>query len=711
MNYSVGAIDGTYTWSVGAAAGEIISVGEGVLYDGRAGVDEDVNSVLQPTTREDPQLEGLVPAPESPLPLTFTFDEMRRFKAMFLYLTTSNLNAQPKISATVKFGANSSVWDDAKVTWSWSSTDLVPPGPHNLTLDLKKRPGATLQVTLLVSSLEVNILELYFDSTPCGCRLGDWEKRQTTSPEEHTAGRPPEPPADVWAVYTAHQHRTYVGVAVGFSVGVGVLVLVWAGVWLRRRQGKASSPRVFRRPPPDTLDMKSLMEGVGLGVGIGGTITPTYEEGSCLLYDDIQKSPLTSPHNTLPRGRPLTPDHVPVYATPTLRPVTTLRPSSTFPATSTFTSIPRPMTLAALPNPPPPIPPPPENFDRQIKVPAVTGAWLTCVYRQNPSIPSSPISMPTPIIAPQFVSRTQLLASGAFATLSLGVVSENIEASLAEDGNLATPPSSAALITVTAHEAVPAAKRHAQLLATLKHENVASLMGVVLGGVGVTMVMEYHPEAHLPEYLRSRTLAPAQHPQAIDQAAVSVSWLLELAVQIASGMAFLERCSVTHTDLAARNVLILGEVAKITQVGSALPRYSGDYWRSPDGRGPAPLRWISPEALCQGAFSSSSDVWSYGVTLWEILTLARRPPHQHMSHDLLFHALLATHNQQVQSQIRPSSPVSETYATPQLVLMAPTWCPREIQDVMTACWRPQPDQRPSFGTIQNILDAYLSAHK
>lgn len=156
-------------------------------------------------------------------------------------------------------------------------------------------------------------------------------------------------------MYTAHQHRTYVGVAVGFSVGVGVLVLVWAGVWLRRRRGKSSSPRVFRRPPPDTLDMKSLMEGVGVGVGVLGSSTPTYEEGSCLLYEDLQKMPL------VPTPRPHTPDSTPVYATPTLK------PSSTFPSTSYFTPIPRPVTLASIPRPPP-IPPPPEKFDSKIQV-------------------------------------------------------------------------------------------------------------------------------------------------------------------------------------------------------------------------------------------------------------------------------------------------------------------------------------------------------
>ncbi|KAK4296079.1 hypothetical protein Pmani_031403 [Petrolisthes manimaculis] len=533
--------------NVGAGVGETVGVGEGLLFDGRVGGAED-----PPTPLLHQGVEGLEPAPDTPVVMIFNFDVMRRFKALYLYLITSQPGPKPRIEACVKFGSNTSTFDStpSPPAYTFPSKVLLPPGPHNLTLDLHLRPATSLLLEVDVIGLEVDILEVYFESSPCGCKLGEWEKNTPTSPEEHTLSRPPpHPPTDdVWAVYTAHQHRAYVGVAVGFSVGAGVLILVWAGLW----------------------------------------------------------------------------------------------------------------------------------------VPSVTGPWLTCVYRHDPPTttpttpPITPPITPTPtptLLSPGRITRTDLLASGAFATLSVCVLCDEGEE---EEGHLDqhTMRSSqqAALISVSAHKVAPPATRQAQLLCSLCHENVCGLVGVLVGGpvVGVT-----------------------------------VSELVGLVRGVAAGMAYLESRHVTHTDLAARNVLVVGGVVKVTQVGSALPRYSSDYWRPPDGRGPAPLRWCSPEALCQGEFSSSSDVWSFGVVVWEILTLARRQPHHHLSDDLLFHALVTTFRHITTTTTttntlhHPASTTApqHTYATPQLVLPAPAWCPREVEEVMTSCWRPHPTQRPTFASV------------
>lgn len=696
----------------GVNKGGDVVVGDGILYDGHPGAleEQEVMGLMDPPS----DVEGIIPAPSSPLTINFKFDVMRRFKAITLLFLTSQLGRGASIKLRVDFGSNSSHVDDLPVLGSWSWDDLsssdegIPKTIHNLTLPIRDRPGKLLTLNLVVEDVEINLQEIFFDSAPCGCKLGDYSRRPVAVPEERTAERPtsaPEPPKDVWAVYTAHQHHTYVGVAVGFSVGVGLLVLVWAVVWVRRRRCKASSPNVFRRPPPDTLDMKSLMEGVTFG-GVGMNINnnnPTYEEGNHLLYDDLQRSPVVTPQGTLCSYKSRKSDG-PVYATPSLILAAHTAPST--PTTGLPSNAPRTSpthyqptrsitmpTVTALPPPPPP----PQQHQRlthqQIQVPQVTGPWLTCIYRA--SCPSSPHGTPgnsSPLLhlPPHNITRTRTLASGAFATLSTGVIWKGGSREGGEG------PQPAALIAVSAPEVAQEAQKHAQMLCRLTHKNIANLMGVVMGGVGVTLVLEYQADSHLPEYLQARTLAPTDHHEHNnhDDNTISVNSLVAMVTGVASGMAFLEARGITHTDLAARNVLVVNGVMKITQIGSALPRYSADYWRPPDGRGPAPLRWISPEALCKSMWSSSSDVWSFGVLVWEVVTLARRRPHHHLSDDLLFHALLQSHAHSAQ-------PSTQTYRHSQVSLSGPSWCPQAMQDVMSACFRANPAHRPTF---QQIID-------
>ena len=75
-----------------------------------------------------------------------------------------NLTFQPKMKAKVSFGSNSTLYDDTPVTTTWATTDLAAAGPQNLTFDLRQRPGVTLQLEVVVSGMEANILEVYFDS-------------------------------------------------------------------------------------------------------------------------------------------------------------------------------------------------------------------------------------------------------------------------------------------------------------------------------------------------------------------------------------------------------------------------------------------------------------------------------------------------------------------------------------------------------------------
>ncbi|XP_037784073.1 discoidin domain-containing receptor tyrosine kinase B-like, partial [Penaeus monodon] len=135
VSYTVGGSKS----SAGAGVGEVTGVGEGLLYDGRVGGDEaeefggavrdDLVPPAAPThdpprdhRGDDTRVEGLEPVPETPLSLVFNFDAMRRFRAMHVFLTASHRDQKPAISATVKFGANSSFFDDVAVTSTWSES-------------------------------------------------------------------------------------------------------------------------------------------------------------------------------------------------------------------------------------------------------------------------------------------------------------------------------------------------------------------------------------------------------------------------------------------------------------------------------------------------------------------------------------------------------------------------------------------------------------
>ena len=105
--------------------------------------------------------------------------------------------------------------------------------------------------------------------------------------------------------------------------------------------------------------------------------------------------------------------------------------------------------------------------------------------------------------------------------------------------------------------------------------------------------------------------------------------LVSMCVDVAKGCCYLEELHFVHRDLAARNCLVSSadptlRVVKIGDFGLARDIYRNDYYRK-EGEGLLPVRWMAPESLVDGVFTSQTDVWSFGVLLWEILTLGQQP--------------------------------------------------------------------------------------
>uniref|UniRef100_A0A094ZLS0 Tyrosine-protein kinase n=1 Tax=Schistosoma haematobium TaxID=6185 RepID=A0A094ZLS0_SCHHA len=190
------------------------------------------------------------------------------------------------------------------------------------------------------------------------------------------------------------------------------------------------------------------------------------------------------------------------------------------------------------------------------------------------------------------------------------------------------------------------------------------------------LVLELAPLGPINKYLKKR-------PD------VSVHTLTELMHQVALGMAYLESCKFVHRDLAARNVLLVTRhFAKISDFGmSKALNFGSDYYRAATA-GKWPLKWYAPECIYYFRFDSKSDVWSYGITLWEVYSYGERP-----YRDMKGAQILAMLDQGLR-------------------LSRPSRCPESIYSVMQQCWNFEGVHRPTFAelvlTISRILRAMPS---
>ncbi|XP_065841791.1 fibroblast growth factor receptor 3-like [Oscarella lobularis] len=181
------------------------------------------------------------------------------------------------------------------------------------------------------------------------------------------------------------------------------------------------------------------------------------------------------------------------------------------------------------------------------------------------------------------------------------------------------------------------------------------------------IVMEYAELGDLHRFLRkSRSVGIDDNKQ------------FAFAQQIAEGMKFVVSKGCVHRDLAARNVLVCaGQRLKISDFGLAKDLQSAAYYRKTTRGGVIPFRWCAPEVLLYRTYSEYSDVWSYGIVLWEIATLGGTP-YPGIPVEKLFELLTG------KSDYRMSKPRN---------------CSQKLYDVMVRCWNTVPDTRPTFSQI------------
>ncbi|KAG8594278.1 hypothetical protein GDO81_001142 [Engystomops pustulosus] len=200
----------------------------------------------------------------------------------------------------------------------------------------------------------------------------------------------------------------------------------------------------------------------------------------------------------------------------------------------------------------------------------------------------------------------------------------------------------------------------------LKHKNLVNLLGVVLHN-GLYLVMELMSKGNLVGYLRSRGRNNVPHQQ-----------LLRFSLDVVQGMEYLEEKRMVHRDLAARNILVSENVeAKISDFGLAKSKLL------PEDLSRLPIKWTAPEALRLNKFSSRSDVWSFGILLWEIFSFGRAPYPKMTIREVL---------QRVQDGYRMDAPES---------------CQPVVFTLMKSCWEEDPSKRPSFKKLREKLEKIM----
>lgn len=236
-------------------------------------------------------------------------------------------------------------------------------------------------------------------------------------------------------------------------------------------------------------------------------------------------------------------------------------------------------------------------------------------------------------------------------------------------------------------------RKEVEILSNFQHKNVIPLLGVSLNNGGHScLILEYMKYGDLNEYIRLRS--GSYHavagscgnlPDGVEFQSPELSFhnLLLIAEQVADGLSYMSSKRFVHRDIATRNILVGDDLlVKISDFGLAQDIYGLDYYRV-DTQKMLPLRWLSPEALMLGKFTVASDIWSFGITLWEIFTYGMQP-------------FYGCNNQEVCQRIRCLKVPERPYC-----------CPSKIYELMKSCWKFEPTHRRSCAQIRETISKWL----
>ncbi|XP_055073067.2 tyrosine-protein kinase Lyn [Misgurnus anguillicaudatus] len=220
---------------------------------------------------------------------------------------------------------------------------------------------------------------------------------------------------------------------------------------------------------------------------------------------------------------------------------------------------------------------------------------------------------------------------------------------------------------------VEAFLQEANLMKNIQHDRLVRLHAVVTKTPPIFIITEYMANGSLLDFLKTPAGRKVKLPKLID-----------FCAQIAEGMAYLEKKNYIHRDLRAANVLVSESLlCKIADFGLARVIEDNEYSAREGAK--FPIKWTAPEAINFGTFTIKSDMWSFGVLMYETVTYGKIP-----------YAGLS--NSEVMARVQRG-----------YRMQCPESCTKELYEVMMTCWKAKPEDRPTFEYMQSVLEDFNTA--
>ncbi|XP_055335639.1 discoidin domain-containing receptor 2-like [Paramacrobiotus metropolitanus] len=690
-----------YDWSYdGVIESNHLYLGMGQLTDGRLGADNFRGTTVAGQKASDWVGWKNDSHRGSKIDLTFKFDVPRKFSAMYLYCNNLfSKDVQVFATASIYFSIGGKYYTGAPVHYAYTA-DTVMEKSRNVSIKLNQHVGRYVKVILTFASRWMMISEVSFDSEPLAGNFTpeasppELLTKSTTSSAAldgqffhifHPSGfllggrDAPEVHGHKTHLYAVQGNTSsrlqptttddYVGLIIGIVSGMVILLLIGLGIVLLRfrhrkhhyRNKFHSAADFFSLEKNLPFDLKNVQVETlrSINGNMYGSVASEEPEKNTIYHE---------PHEVI------------------LKRILPEMPSSALIKEYHNTLCSREYAIPELKSPYVK----PKNFAGNHLLPCYNQFSL-----QGPSGTNS-MDSPTCSVQPTMSTVSELprsclkfierIGEGQFGEVHLCVAEDLYELT----GYRSMSPS-AKLVAVkmlrsdVSGDIKSDFRREIEILSTLHDPNLIQVLGVCTQEDPLCMVVEYMECGDLNQFLKEHM--PESPSGLLHQKALNYGTLIYMASQIASGMKYLENLNYVHRDLATRNCLVgQNYTIKVSDFGMSRRLYACDYYRI-EGKAILPIRWMAWESILMGKFTTKSDVWSFAVTLWEILTFAREQPFEELNDEQVIENAGSCYQGDKKT----------------ILLAQPHLCPKEIYDLMRECWQKQEENRPNFREIHLFL--------